>query len=54
MADWARRQARFADIRSFVGEVCGSDLHAKRSGLVAGATLGVMQAAPLAVAMIWQ
>src|SRR6266436_1373560 len=46
--------AQFADVRSFVGEVCGTDLHAKRIDSLAGATLGVMQSASLAVAMIGQ
>src|SRR3984957_16614925 len=54
MADLGRRQARFADVCSFVGEVYGTDLHAKRIGSLAGATLGVMQSASLAVAMIGQ
>ena len=54
MADLGRRQAQFADVRSFVGEVYGTDLHAKRIGSLAGATLGVMQSASLAVAMIGQ
>jgi hypothetical protein len=49
-----RRRAQFADIRSFVGEVYGADLHAKRIDSLAGATLGVMQSASLAVAMIGQ
>ena len=54
MTDLGRRQARFADVCSFVGEVYGTDLHAKRIGSLAGATLGVMQSASLAVAMIGQ
>jgi hypothetical protein len=37
-----------------VGEVYGGDLHAKRVDSLAGATLGVMQSASLAVAMIGQ
>jgi hypothetical protein len=42
----------FGDIRSFIGELYGPDLHAKRVDSLAGATLGVMTAASLAVAMI--
>ena len=43
---------RFEDVRSFIGALYGSDLHAKRVESLAGATLGVMTAASLAVAMI--
>jgi hypothetical protein len=43
---------RLGDIRSFIGELYGPDLHAKRVDSLAGATLGVMTAASLAVAMI--
>jgi hypothetical protein len=43
---------RFGDIRSFMGELYGSELHAGRIASLAGATLGVMTAASLAVAMI--
>jgi len=43
-----------ADARSFVGGVFGADLHAKRIDSLAGATLGVMQSASLAVAIIGQ
>jgi Transposase DDE domain len=49
-----RGQAGLAEVRSFVGGVYGEDLHAKRIASLAGATLGVMQAASLAVAMIGQ
>src|SRR3954449_2018221 len=49
-----RRQAGLTEVRSFVGGVYGEDLHAKRIASLAGATLGVMQAASLAVAMIGQ
>jgi hypothetical protein len=41
-------------VRSFIGELYGHDLHAKRIDALAGATLGVMAAASLAVAMIGQ
>jgi hypothetical protein len=54
MAKSARRGVRFAEVRSLVGEVYGGDLHAKRIDSLAGATLGVMQSASLAVAMIGQ
>jgi hypothetical protein len=61
VADWSdrmavldRRLGQFADVRSFVGEVYGGDLHAKRIDSLAGAALGVMQSASLAVAMIGQ
>ena len=37
-----------------LGEGYGADLHAKRIDSLAGATLGVMQSASLAVAMIGQ
>src|SRR5271167_1376630 len=50
----ARQRAQLADVRAFVGEVYGADLHAKRIDSLAGATLGVMQSASLAVAMIGQ
>ncbi len=54
MADPDRRRVQFAEVRSFVGGVYGDDLHAKRIDSLAGATLGVMQSASLAVAMIGQ
>jgi len=54
MANPYRRGARFAEVRSFVGEVYGGELHAKRIDSLAGAALGVMQSASLAVAMIGQ
>jgi hypothetical protein len=54
MADLDRRRAQWVDVRSFVSEVYGTDLHAKRIDSLAGATLGVMQSASLAVAMIGQ
>jgi hypothetical protein len=41
-------------VRSFLGELYGPDLHAKRVDALAGATLGVIAAASLAVAMIGQ
>ena len=49
-----RGPARLAEVRAFVGGVYGDDLHAKRIASLAGATLGVMRAASLAVAMIGQ
>jgi hypothetical protein len=54
MANPNRRGARFSEVHSFVDEVYGGDLHAKRVASLAGATLGVMQSASLAVAMIGQ
>ena len=45
-------RGELADVRSFIGELYGPVLHAKRIGSLASATLGVMQAASLAVAMI--
>jgi hypothetical protein len=54
MANADRRRARLADVRAFVGELYGEDLHAKRVESLAGATLGVMRSASLAVAMIGQ
>jgi hypothetical protein len=45
---------RFDDVRSFVGELYGPGLHAKRIDSLAGATLGTMTAASLAVALIGQ
>jgi hypothetical protein len=49
-----RRRARFADVGAFVGALYGMDLHAKRVESLAGATLGVMPSASLAVAIIGQ
>jgi hypothetical protein len=46
-----RASGRYDDIRSFIGQLYGPDLHAKRVASLAGATLGVMTAASLAVAM---
>ena len=45
---------RFGAIRGFIGGLYGPDLHAKRVDALAGATLGVMTGASLAVAMIGQ
>src|SRR5271168_4593785 len=42
------------DVRCFIGRLYGPDLHAKRVDALAGATLGVMRGASLAVAMIGQ
>ena len=41
-------------MRAFVEGVYGGELHAKRIASLAGATLGVMHAASLAVALIGQ
>ena len=54
MGKAGQRGGRLGEVRSFIGEVYGPDLHAKRIASLAGATLGVMQAASLAVAMIGQ
>jgi hypothetical protein len=54
MADSDRGQAQLANVRSFVDEVNGADLPAKRIDSLAGATLGVMQSASLAVTVIGQ
>jgi len=54
MAKPDRRRTQLADVRSFLGAVYGADLHAKRIDSLAGATLGVMQSASLAVALIGQ
>jgi hypothetical protein len=43
---------RVGKIRDFIGGLYGPDLHAKRVDALAGATLGVMTGASLAVAMI--
>src|SRR5271157_2961271 len=45
---------RLEDVRSFIGGLYGPDLHAKRVDALAGATLGVLTGASLAVAMIGQ
>ena len=42
------------EVRAFIGGLYGSDLHAKRIESLAGATLGAMTAASLAVALIGQ
>ncbi len=46
--------SRLKDIQAFIDTVYGHDLHAKRVASLAGATLGVMTSASLAVAMIGQ
>src|ERR1700760_3305234 len=45
-------RGRFDQVRAYLGEVYGPDLHAKRVDSLARATFGVMTAASLAVAMI--
>lgn len=45
---------RREDVRAFIGDLYGADLHAKRVGSLADATLGLMHAASLAVATIGQ
>ncbi len=54
MGKTGQRGGRLGEVRSFIGELYGPDLHAKRVDALAGATLGVMAAASLAVAMIGQ
>ena len=54
MVGSVQRRVQFLEVRRFIGEVYGADLHAKRIDSLAGATLGVMQSASLAVAMIGQ
>ena len=49
-----RSSGRLEEIRGFIGGLYGPDLHAKRIDAPAGATLGVMTGASLAVAMIGQ
>jgi hypothetical protein len=45
---------RYEDVRGFIGAVYGEGLHAKRIGSLAGATLGTMASASLAVSLIGQ
>jgi hypothetical protein len=45
---------RFGEVRDFICGLYGPDLHAKRVESLAGATLGAMTGASLAVAMIGQ
>ena len=48
------RAERLEEVRGFIGGLYGPDLHAKRVNALAGATLGVMTGASLAVAVIGQ
>ena len=48
------KSERLEEVRGFIGGLYGPDLHAKRVDALAGATLGVMTGASLAVAMIGQ
>jgi len=52
MGKAVRARGDFDDVRLYLGGLYGADLHAKRIESLAGATLGVMQAASLAVALI--
>ena len=52
MVKAVRLGERLGDVRGFIDELYGHDLHAKRVAALAGATLGVMAGASLAVAMI--
>ena len=54
MVDVDVARSRLNDVRGFIGAVYGRDLHAKRIEALAGATLGVMTGASLAVATIGQ
>jgi len=54
MVKAVRLGGRLGDVRGFIDELYGHDLHAKRVEALAGATLGVMAGASLAVAMIGQ
>src|ERR1700709_102905 len=47
-------RGRLGNVRGFIGGLYGPDLHAKRVDALAGATLGVMAGASLAVSMIGQ
>jgi len=47
-----QRGGRLDEVWSFIGQLYGPDLHAKRTDALAGATLGMMAAASLAVAII--
>jgi len=49
-----RNGGRLKDIRAFIDNLYGCDIHAKRVDSLAAATLGVMTGASLAVAMIGQ
>ena len=52
MGKVVQRRGRLREVRSFLGALYGGDLHSKRIDSLAGATLGVMAGASLAVAMI--
>jgi hypothetical protein len=54
MGKAGRGRVALVDVRSFLNELYGADLHAKRIASLADATLGVMHAASLAVAAIGQ
>ena len=54
MVTVGRPRKRLSQVRGFIGELYGHDLHAKRVDALAGATLGVMTGASLAVASIGQ
>ena len=54
MVKLERPDKRLSNVRGFLDELYGRDLHAKRVEALAGATLGVMAGASLAVATIGQ
>ena len=54
MGKSGQSRGRLKAVRGFISELYGHDLHAKRVEALAGATLGVMTGASLAVAVIGQ
>ena len=54
MGNVGHPRRRFEQVRGFIDELYAHDLHAKRVDALAGATLGVVAGASLAVAMIGQ
>ena len=54
MASRPEARSELTDVHAFIDGLYGADLHAKRIASLADATLGIMQAASLAVSMIGQ
>ena len=54
MGRTGQSSGRLEEIRDFIAGLYGQELHAKRVAALAGATLGVMASASLAVAVIGQ
>ena len=52
MGKTGQSSGRLEEVRGFISGLYGQDLHAKRVGSLADATLGLMHAASLAVATI--